>query len=112
MGLMFAGAFYARGPRRRHPARWGGRSTELMEPSFLIWNGRRTRPLREGWGRQEGGGERGLSQADGLAVTISQSSIGMLRMWVLSGGRGRARLTERGELERAVLHQLDLVWRW
>lgn len=65
VGLVVAGGFRL-GPRRQHPARWGGRSTQLMGPSFLIWNGQRNRPPRE-----EGGGvgeERGLPQADGLAV--------------------------------------------
>lgn len=69
MGFVVAGGlFIVRGPRRQHPVRWGGRSTQLIEPSFLIWNGQRNRPLREGWGRREGEGERGLPQADGLAV--------------------------------------------
>lgn len=50
-GLCFhgppAGEFYV-GPRRQHPARWGGRSTQLMGSSFLIWNGQCSTPPREG----------------------------------------------------------------
>lgn len=36
------------GPRRQHPAKWRGRSTKVMGPNFLNWNGQHNQPPREG----------------------------------------------------------------